>query len=129
MLRFSILAIDGYQQWAQRNGLTPGAAGSGFADVDAGTGMTNGVRYGAPNGLSVAPGASAPTVTLDLRNDPALSTVLMVSPDLVNWSAVTADGTVAGDQTGVAAGFTRVIFRDAAGGQAARRSYRLQISR
>ncbi len=124
-----VTAMDGYAQWAQQNGLTPGAAGSGFADVPDGTGVSNGVRYSVPGGLNAAPGASASTLTFDLRTDPSLSVTALVSPDLANWSVAGGTLTAAGDQSGVAAGFTRLIFQDAAGAQAARRFYRLQISR
>ena len=124
-----ITAADGYAQWAQQNGLTPGAAGSGFADVPAGTGVANGVRYSVPGGLNVAPGTSASTLTFDLRADPNLSVTVLISPDLVNWSAAGGTPMVAGNQSGVAAGFTRLVLQDAAGGQASRRFYRLQIAR
>ena len=124
-----VVAVDPYQQWVQQNGYTPGAANSGFAADATGSGVPNGVRYAVPGGLKVAPGAGASTVTLDLRNDPALFTVLMVSTDLVTWNLTSATETTASDQTGVAAGFTRIVFQDTANAQAPRLFYRLQITR
>ena len=109
--------------------MAPGASGSGFASVAAGAGLPNGVRYGAPNGLTVTSGPSASTVTLDLRSDPALAAVLWVSSDLVNWNVANVAATTAGNQNGVATGFTRIIFQDTANPQAPARFYRLQLSR
>lgn len=120
-------ASDAYQQWAQQNGLTPGAAGSGFGETPAGAGVSNGVRYAVPAGLLVTPGAGATTLTFVLRTDAALRTALLVSADLQTWSASSANITIASDQSGVAAGFKRMVIQDA--GATAPRFYRLQLSR
>ncbi len=121
-------ASDSYQQWVLQNGMTPGAVGSGFADVVAGMSMPNGLRYGVPTGLAITSGPAASTVTFDLRSDPALSAVLWVSTDLLSWNVSNAPAAVATDQSGVAQGFTRFVFRDVAT-QAPAKFYRLQLSR
>ena len=129
-----VAVADAYQQWAQQNGLVYGAPGSGFGEsTDGSGGVSNGVRYAVPGGLKVAPdaGSGASTVTLDLRTDPGLQAALWTSPDLVTWMNSGLTGTPASDQTGVAAGFKRMIYQDAAtGGPApAQRFYRLQLTR
>lgn len=122
-----VQASDAYQQWAQQNGLTPGATGSGFGETPAGAGASNGVRYAVPDGLTVTPGANAATLTFVLRTDAALRTTLQVSPDLQTWSVSSANIVVSSDQSGVAAGFKRMVIQDT--GAAAQRFYRLQLSR
>lgn len=123
-----VQASDAYQQWAQQNGLAPGAVGSGFGDTPAGTGVPNGVRYGAPRGVTVSVGGGGSALTFDLRVDPNLSATLVTSTDLVNWSVSMASVAVSGDQSGVAAGFRRMVVQDLAGGPGPR-FYRLQLSR
>ena len=123
----AVQASDAYQQWAQQNGLTPGAAGSGFGDTSASTGLPNGVRYAVPDGLAVAPGASVATLTFVLRMDPSLYTAVQVSTDLRNWGVSSATIAVASDQSGVASGFRRMILQDT--NAPAPRFYRLQLSR
>ena len=123
----AVQASDSYQQWAQQNGLTPGAAGSGFGDTPASTGVLNGVRYAVPDGMVVTPGAGAFTLTFVLRTDASLRTTLQVSTDLQNWNVSSTTVTAASDQSGVASGFKRMIVQDA--GATAPRFYRLQLSR
>lgn len=118
---------DAYQQWAQQNGLTPGASGSGFGETPPGASVPNGVRYAVPNGLIVASGASAASLTFVLRTDAALHTTLQVSSNLQTWNASSANIAVASDQSGVPAGFQRMAVQDP--GAAAPRFYRLQLSR
>lgn len=122
-----VQASDAYQQWAQQNGLTPGASGSGFYELSATGGVSNGVRYAVPNGIALTPGASASTLTFVLRVDANLSTALQVSTDLQSWSTSTATVTVASDQSGVADGFKRMTVQDT--GASAPRFYRLKLTR
>ena len=122
-------AADAYEQWAQQQGLVPGAAGSGFAESSDGSGVPNGIRYGVPNGLKAAPGTGAYTLTFDLRSDPGLHAALWISTDLMNWNASAASATVSSDQRGVPAGFTRMIFQNTTNYSVLRKFYRLQLSR
>ncbi len=119
--------VDAYYAWAQLNGIAPGAVGSRFGEDADGDGLQNGVEYAVPSGTTIGTGGSGTTITAIVRSDPAVSTVLQGSLDLVIWSPLPL--TVATDQTGVPPGFQRMTRLDPTAVGATRKFFRLKFSR
>jgi lysophospholipase L1-like esterase len=117
---------DSYGAWLQSGDLTPGAAGTGFADTPAAGALSNGLAYGAPGGLTLTAGAPASlTLTADVRADSALTAVLEGSSDLAAWSALA--WSAASSQSGAPTGFSRCSFTDTISQANTGRFYHIKI--
>jgi hypothetical protein len=121
-----VTASDLYSQWLQQNGRTPGAPGTGFNEASD-TSVPNGVLYGAPGGVVVTPGADDFSLTVDFRNDPAVSALLQSSTDLVTWTSLI--WAVGANQQGVMPGFVRYEAQDPMVPGQIKKFYRLQLNR
>jgi hypothetical protein len=120
-------ASDGYAQWAAQQGIVAGSPNGAF-DADAnGNGIPNGVEYALPAGLNVVNGAQTSTITAVIRSDASVSAALLKSTDMVNWTPV--NFSVAADQNGVPAGYTRWTADDPLAPAEVRKFYKLRLTR
>ena len=116
---------DAYLSWILQQGWTPGAPGTGFDQDADGNGVSNGAEYLAPAGLSVVLQAGVPAVSVAARIDPAATVSLFKSSDLLNWTQVSLPP--AADQSGIAAGFQRLLNQDSTTSPA--QFYKLRVTR
>jgi len=115
-----------YVAWLMSGDMIPGIPGTAFSSTPTNAVISNGAAYGIPNGLIGTLGSGSYSVSADIRNDPALTTMLQSSTNLANWNPQA--WLAAPSQIGVPTGFIRYLLQNPTGSGPGEIFYRLVLN-